>query len=161
MRPLAAPVLGGMLSGWAGFLEASANLNRLQPSIMAGYGYTAIVVAWLAQLNPLYIAVASFLLAGLRVGLETLQLGTPECTAGLTDQDSNSDGYPDLFVQVIAGTPVCWRLVPKQNVTIEPTREPQVFMATVEVWGDNVTQLDTRDVYFLVPPLVDIPIIPQ
>lgn len=67
-------VLGGMLSGWAGLMEASANLNRLQPSIMAGYGYTAIVVAWLAQLNPLYIAVASFLLAGLRVGLETLQL---------------------------------------------------------------------------------------
>jgi simple sugar transport system permease protein len=32
------------------------------------------VVAWLARLNPLYIAVASFLLAGLRVGLETLQL---------------------------------------------------------------------------------------
>jgi simple sugar transport system permease protein len=67
-------VLSGMLAGWAGFLEASANINRLQPSIMVGYGYTAIVVAWLAQLNPLSIAVASFLLAGLRVGLETLQL---------------------------------------------------------------------------------------
>jgi simple sugar transport system permease protein len=67
-------VLSGMLAGWAGFLEASANLNRLQPSIMVGYGYTAIVVAWLARLNPLLIAVASFLLAGLRVGLESLQL---------------------------------------------------------------------------------------
>jgi simple sugar transport system permease protein len=67
-------VLSGMLAGWAGFLEASANLNRLQPSIVVGYGYTAIVVAWLARLNPLYIALASFLLAGLRVGLETLQL---------------------------------------------------------------------------------------
>lgn len=67
-------VLGGALSGWAGFLEVSGSLNRLQPSIIAGYGYTAIVVAWLAQLNPLSIAIASFLLAGLRVGLETLQL---------------------------------------------------------------------------------------
>jgi len=67
-------VLSGMLAGWAGFLEASANLNRLQPSIMVGYGYTAIVVAWLARLNPLSIAVASVLLAGLRVGLESLQL---------------------------------------------------------------------------------------
>jgi general nucleoside transport system permease protein len=69
-----AMVLGGMMSGCAAFLEASANLNRLQPSIMAGYGYTAIVVAWLAKLNPLAIGIASFLLAGLRVGLETLQL---------------------------------------------------------------------------------------
>ncbi len=67
-------VLSGALAGWAGFLEASATVNRLQPSIMVGYGYTAIVVAWLARLNPLRIAIASFLLAGLRVGVENLQL---------------------------------------------------------------------------------------
>lgn len=67
-------VVSGALAGWAGFLESSAILGRLQPSIMSGYGYTAIVVAWLANLNPLVIAVASFLLAGLRVGMETLQL---------------------------------------------------------------------------------------
>ncbi len=67
-------VLSGVFAGWAGFLEASANMNRLQPSIVAGYGYTAIVVAWLSQLNPILIAVGSFLLAGMRVGLEALQL---------------------------------------------------------------------------------------
>ncbi len=67
-------VASGALAGWAGFLEASATVNRLQPSIMVGYGYTAIVVAWLARLNPLNIGIASFLLAGLRVGVEGLQL---------------------------------------------------------------------------------------
>ncbi len=67
-------IASGGLAGWAGFLEASATVNRLQPSIMVGYGYTAIVVAWLARLNPLNIAIASFLLAGLRVGVEGLQL---------------------------------------------------------------------------------------
>ena len=67
-------VLSGALAGCAGFLEASANLNRLQPSIMVGYGYTAIVVAWLARLNPVFTAVAAFMLAGLRVGVENLQL---------------------------------------------------------------------------------------
>ncbi|PIE60558.1 MAG: branched-chain amino acid ABC transporter permease [Desulfobulbus propionicus] len=67
-------VISGALAGWAGFLEASANINRLQPSIMVGYGYTAIVIAWLAQLNPISIGIASFLLAGLRVGVENLQL---------------------------------------------------------------------------------------
>ena len=66
--------LSGGLAGWAGFLEASSTINRLQPSIMVGYGYTAIVVAWLARLNPLSIGVAAFLLAGLRVGMENLQL---------------------------------------------------------------------------------------
>ncbi|WP_028581168.1 ABC transporter permease [Desulfogranum japonicum] len=67
-------VLSGALAGWAGFLEASATINRLQPSIMVGYGYTAIVVAWLARLNPLQIGITSFLLAGLRVGVENMQL---------------------------------------------------------------------------------------
>ncbi len=66
--------LSGAMAGLAGCVEASATLNRLQPSIMAGYGYTAIVVAWLAHLNPLVIGLASFLLAALRVGVENLQL---------------------------------------------------------------------------------------
>lgn len=67
-------VFSGTLAGCAGFIEVSANLNRLQPSVMMGYGFTAIVVAWLARLNPLYIGVASFLLAGLKVGVENMQL---------------------------------------------------------------------------------------
>ncbi len=67
-------VLSGALAGWAGFLEASSTVNRLQPSIMSGYGYTAIVVAWLARLNPFFIGIAAFMLAGLRVGVESLQL---------------------------------------------------------------------------------------
>lgn len=66
--------LCGALAGWAGALETSATLNRLQPSVTAGYGYTAIVVAWLSRLRITYIAVFSFLLAGLRVGVESLQL---------------------------------------------------------------------------------------
>jgi simple sugar transport system permease protein len=80
-------VLGGALAGCAGFLEASANLNRLQPSIMVGYGYTAIIVAWLARLNPLQIAVAAYLLAGLRVGVENLQLDlqVPAAFGGLVE----------------------------------------------------------------------------
>jgi len=80
-------VFSGAMAGCAGFLEASANLNRLQPSIMVGYGYTAIVVAWLAQLNPLYIGIASYLLAGLKVGVENIQLelGVPAAFGGLME----------------------------------------------------------------------------
>ena len=67
-------IISGALAGWAGFVETSATLNRLQPSVMAGYGYTAIVVAWLARLNPLGIALFAFLLAGMLVGVDGLQL---------------------------------------------------------------------------------------
>lgn len=66
--------LSGALAAMAGFLEASAVSGRLQPGIMAGYGYTAIVVAWLAGLHPARIAPAALFIAGLRVGVENLQL---------------------------------------------------------------------------------------
>ena len=48
--------------------------HRLQPSLLVGYGYTAIVVAWVARLKIGPMALAAFLLAGLRVGVEVLQL---------------------------------------------------------------------------------------
>lgn len=64
----------GGLAGVAGCLEASATVGRLQPSIMAGYGFTAVVVAWLARLRISSILFFSFLLAGFAVGVENLQL---------------------------------------------------------------------------------------
>lgn len=66
--------LSGMLAGWAGFMETSAVSHRLQTSLMVGYGFTAIVVAWVARLRITAMALAAFLLAGLRVGVEVLQL---------------------------------------------------------------------------------------
>jgi hypothetical protein len=84
--------------------------------------------------------------------LETLQLGTPKCANGLTDVDTNSDTYRDKFVQVRTGTPVCWKVVSKPNTTVPATDAPQLFRSTITVLGDGITQLDQRDVYFLVPP---------
>jgi hypothetical protein len=84
--------------------------------------------------------------------LETQQLGTAACASGLVTQDTNSDSFADKFVGVRTGTRVCWQVVSKPNTTIPATDAPQMFRATVTVYGDGVTQLDTRDVYFLVPP---------
>ncbi len=66
--------LCGALAAWAGCLETSATVGRLQPGAAVGYGYTAIVVAWLARLRISRIAFFSFLLAALRVGVENIQL---------------------------------------------------------------------------------------
>lgn len=89
--------------------------------------------------------------------LETLQLGTAQCEDGLSESDTNSDGFADLYVNVLPGTPVCWRLVPKSNTTVPATDEPQMFEARIDVYGDNVTLLDDRKVFFLVPPVIDGP----
>jgi simple sugar transport system permease protein len=80
-------VMSGAFAGLAGFLETSAVVGRLQPSVLAGYGYTAIVVAWIARLRTSWIGLASLLLAGLRVGAENLQLElqVPAAFAGITE----------------------------------------------------------------------------
>jgi len=85
--------------------------------------------------------------------LETLQLGTATCANMLTDRDTNADTFRDEFVDVRAGTPVCWKLVVKQNTTVPATDVPQLFRANVIVTGDGVTELDRREVFFLVPPV--------
>jgi hypothetical protein len=85
--------------------------------------------------------------------LETLQSGVGRCTAGLRHQDGpDADSIPDEFLAVRTGTPVCWTLVTRPNTTVPAGDEPQLLKATIEVEGDGVTALDTRDVYFLVPP---------
>jgi hypothetical protein len=91
--------------------------------------------------------------------IETLQLGTPQCAGSLTDIDTNADSYDDKFLQVRTGTPVCWKVVSKPNTTVPAADIPQLFRSTITVYGDGITQLDQRDVYFLVPPRpVDGPI---
>lgn len=78
--------LCGAFSGLAGCVEVSTT-GSLQKSLLVGYGYTAIVVAWLARLNIGAIAVSSLLVAGLRVGAEDLQVvyQVPERFAGVLE----------------------------------------------------------------------------
>ena len=66
--------LSGALAGMAGCVEVSATFNRLQPNLCTGYGYTAIVVAWLSRLRTPSIALFSVFVAGLLVGTDNLQV---------------------------------------------------------------------------------------
>lgn len=71
--------LAGALAGLAGAGEASAIAGRLQQGLSPGYGYTGIIVAWLARLNPLGAVLVAFLLGALFLGGDGLQisLGLP------------------------------------------------------------------------------------
>jgi len=86
---------------------------------------------------------------------------TAGCSSGWSLDDVDSDGHPDTFLQVTPGNPVCWDIHVKQNDTVPATEYPQVFTATIDVWGDGVTLVDDRTVYFLVPPIIEGPGIPQ
>lgn len=65
--------LSGAVSGIAGFIVASGANNTLYDGVAAGVGFTAITVAWLAQLNPFAMVGISALLAVLEKGADTLQ----------------------------------------------------------------------------------------
>ncbi|MGE0790389.1 MAG: VWA domain-containing protein [Sandaracinaceae bacterium] len=71
--------------------------------------------------------------------------------------DTNGDGRPDTFRDVTPGTPVCFDIVVKRNDTVMPTLMPQLFRASLRVLGDGFTELDLRDVFFLVPPRIPDP----
>ena len=66
--------LSGAIAGIAGMCEVAGLQGRLQHGFSPGYGYTAIIVAWLGRLNPWGIALVAFFMGTLLVGGETLQV---------------------------------------------------------------------------------------
>jgi ABC-type uncharacterized transport system permease subunit len=67
-------LISGALSGLAGGIEVAAIAHRLQKGIISGYGYTAIIIAWMSQLNPIAALLVAILMAGLLVGGDQLQM---------------------------------------------------------------------------------------
>ncbi len=65
--------LSGAISGLVGFIVVSGANLTLYDGVADGVGFTAITVAWLAQLNPFAMIVISILLAILSKGAGTLQ----------------------------------------------------------------------------------------
>ena len=66
--------LSGGLAALAGVCEVAGVQGQLKHGLSPGYGYTAIIVAWLARLNPWATIVVSMLLGGLLVGSDMLQI---------------------------------------------------------------------------------------
>ena len=81
---LAALLLSGALAGLAGMCEVAGVVHRLSDRFSPGYGFTALIVAWLARLRPLSIVLAAILFGGLIVGGQELQpAGIPQMLQGI------------------------------------------------------------------------------
>lgn len=66
-------LLSGGLSGIAGMVTVTTLIGRLTPDVSPGYGYMAIIVAYLAGLNPLLIIPAGILFGGLLTAGDAMQ----------------------------------------------------------------------------------------
>ena len=67
-------LLSGGLAGMAGAFEATGPVGQLVPTISPGYGFTAIIVAFLGRLHPIGILAAGCLMALSYLGGETAQI---------------------------------------------------------------------------------------
>lgn len=77
-------VLSGALAGLAGMSEITGVVHRLQGAISPGYGFTGIIVAWLAKLNPYAVILVSVLFGALILaGREIQPSGIPKMIQGV------------------------------------------------------------------------------
>lgn len=76
---------GGACAGIAGVNEAAGPIGQLLPSMSPGYGFAAIIVAFVGRLHPLGIVFASLLMSLLYLGGESAQvnLALPSAVTGL------------------------------------------------------------------------------
>jgi len=109
-------LISGGLAGLAGVGEVAGNPShhrlRYPQGISPGYGFIAIIVAWLGRLHPLAIIISSLLFGGLLVGGDAIQvsLGLPFAVIG-------------IFNGVILFFVIGAELLLRYKVTIEWRRE--------------------------------------
>ncbi len=82
-------LFSGGLAALAGFSEVAGLKGNLTLDLSPGYGYTGIVVAMLAMLNPLGVVASAIFVAGIFVGADAM---------------SRSAGVPSYIAQVMVAT---------------------------------------------------------
>jgi ABC-type uncharacterized transport system permease subunit len=75
----------GALAGVAGAFEVAGPMGQLTPYVSSGYGFTAIIVAFVGRLHPIGCVLASVLLSTFLIGGELAQsrVGLPSALAGV------------------------------------------------------------------------------
>jgi simple sugar transport system permease protein len=78
-------LVSGGLAGLAGALEAAGPLGQLTPYVPAGYGFAAIIVAFVGRLHPLGIVFSAILMSMFYIGGELAQsrMGLPKSLTGV------------------------------------------------------------------------------
>ena len=85
-RALWIALLGsGGLAGLAGALEVAGPIGQLTPYVPAGYGFAAIIVAFVGRLHPVGIVFSAILMSMFYIGGELAQsrLGLPKSITGV------------------------------------------------------------------------------
>jgi simple sugar transport system permease protein len=69
-----AMLLSGAICGLAGSMNTAAIAHRLTKGVDGGYGFTGIIIAWMAGLNPFASILVAIVMAALTTGADALQI---------------------------------------------------------------------------------------
>ena len=97
--------VSGALAGLAGISEIAGAVGQLRPNISPGYGFTAIIVAFLGRLNPLGVVAAGLVLALTYLGGEAAQI-----SVGLSDKVVRAFQGLILFFVLACDTLIHYRI---------------------------------------------------
>jgi ABC-type uncharacterized transport system permease subunit len=98
-------LISGGLAGLAGICEVAGPIGQFRTTVSPGYGFTAIIVAFLGRLHPLGILFAGFLLALSYLGGEGAQIAL-----GISDQTTQVFQGMLLFYVLACDTMIFYRL---------------------------------------------------
>ncbi|WP_350334007.1 ABC transporter permease [Coralliovum pocilloporae] len=97
--------ISGALAGIAGISEVAGSIGQLRPVISPGYGFTAIIVAFLGRLNPI-----GTLLAGLLLALSYLGGEAAQVSLGISDKTTRVFQGVLLFFVLACDTLILYRI---------------------------------------------------
>ena len=108
-------LLSGGMAGLAGGLEVAGPLGQLTPHVPAGYGFAAIIVAFVGRLHPVGIVFSAILMSMFYIGGELAQsrLGLPKSLTGVFQ------GLL-LFTLLACDTLIAYRIRWKSRATAAP-----------------------------------------
>ena len=121
------------MAGLAGALEVAGPLGQLTPYVPAGYGFAAIIVAFVGRLHPVGILFSALLMSMFYIGGELAQsrLGLPKSLTGVFQ------GLL-LFTLLACDTLIHYRVRWQRAHPAHPAREPAAMM-------DSLAAADRRD----------------
>ncbi len=113
---LVAFLISGALAGLAGISETAGAVQQLRPVVSPGYGFAAIIVAFLGRLNPLGVFAAALILALSYLGAEAAQI-----SLNITDKVGRVFQGVLLFFVLASDTLIHYKI--KFNSSIKAVRE--------------------------------------
>ena len=125
-------LVSGALAGLAGLGEVSGSVGKLDDKLSLGYGFAAIIVAFLGRLNPLGIVAAALVLALSYIGGEAAQI-----SLGISDRASRVFQGLLLFFVLACDTLIHYRIKVISN------KPPQMHQPH-SPGGDNTKQTQGR-----------------